>query len=129
MSEALKAQDQANVIRLSDRRKPQPQTGKKKYMTVLEIPYGAIIDDTDGLIEWLYAIGGDTSKLRLGADVTAREAAILYYQARCRGILITCQAMPEIRSTSLTWLGKWQNLFRGRFPIEAFLPFIAKGRS
>jgi len=130
VSEAL-AQDQAQgqVIHLSDRRKPQPQTGKKKYMTVLEIPYGAIIDDTDGLIEWLYAIGGDTSKLRLGADVTAREAAILYYQARCRGILITCEAMPEVRATSLTWLGKWQNLFRGRFPIEAFLPFLAKGRS
>jgi len=130
MSEALKEQDQGQVIRLSDRRKPQPLTDtKKKYMTVLEIPYGAIIDDTDGLIEWLYAIGGDTSKLRLGADVTAREAAILYYQARCRGILITCEAMPEVRATSLTWLGKWQNLFRGRFPIEAFLPFLAKGRS
>lgn len=129
MSEALKEQDQGQVIHLSDRRKPQLQTGKKKFRTVLEIPYYAIIDETADFVEWVYAVGGDTTKLRLGSDVTAREAAIYYYEARCRGILITCAAMPEIRATSLTWLGKWQNLFRGRFPIEGFLPFLAKGRS
>lgn len=131
MSAALKAQQTGRVISFDlhckDRRWP------KTPRTILEIPYEHVITDLLDFIcfaEWTGLLSdAQIKRIEQGGDITLRECALLYDFGRRNGYVVSTEAMPPVRGTSLVWIDQHERCFKGTFPITALLPFLAKGRS
>lgn len=125
-----------NVISLQTRQPvetpppPPLRPHQVRYRTCLELPVKRTVSTREELADVIPKVICDVSEyaLRNAETVTAREAAKLYLEARRHGILITPEAMPQVRATTLGWLDRWTNEFGTTFPITAFLPFIVKGK-
>lgn len=119
----------ATIHSLSDyERPPAPPPQEERFATVLDIPVEVTLTQQKQLGPLAYILQCRDETLISVKDLTLREAAKLYFEARRRCILIAPSAMPAIRASTVQWMDKWGHEYGTTFPFEAFLPYLLKGR-
>lgn len=119
----------ATILSLADYERPPAPPQEERFATVLDIPVEVTLTQQKQLGPLAYILQCRAETLVGVKDLTLREAAKLYFEARRLGILIAPSAMPMIRASTLQWVDKWGHEYGTTFPFEAFLPYLLKGRA
>lgn len=118
----------AAILALADyHQKPQP--APERFATCLDIPVEVTLTVQKTIGPLAYILQCSEETLKTTPNLTLREAAKLYFEARRLGVLVAPSAMPPIRASTLPWMDKWTQEYGTTFPMDAFLPYLLKGRS